>query len=244
MRNIKLVISYDGTCYHGWQCQPDLITVQETLIKAVERIVNHKIKLYGGARTDSGVHAMAQVANFHTVSKIETKNLLRGLNSLLPGDIRIKGVYDVEESFHSRYSARSKTYVYTILNRPFDSPFYTRYVWHIPYPLNVPSMNRAIKYIKGEHDFSAFKKKNESYSSHIRCVLRSGVKKRGDFIYVFIEATGFLRYMVRNITGTLVLIGQGRLKEDSISEILASKDRDMAGPTAPARGLFLKEIYY
>ncbi|MCX8109834.1 MAG: tRNA pseudouridine(38-40) synthase TruA [Syntrophorhabdaceae bacterium] len=244
MRNIRLIISYDGTCYHGWQCQPDLITVQETLIRAVERIVNHKVKLYGGARTDSGVHAMAQVANFFTENKIETKNLLRGLNSLLPLDIRIRDVHEVDGSFHARYSAKSKTYVYTILNQPFDSPFYTRYVWHIPYPLDVSSMNRAARLIKGEHDFSAFKKKNEPYGSSIRCVLRSGVKKRGDFIYIFIEATGFLRYMVRNITGTLVLIGAGKLKEDAMAEILASRDRDMAGPTAPAKGLFLKEIYY
>lgn len=244
MRNIKLIISYDGTCYHGWQCQPDLITVEETITKTVEKILNHEIKLYGGARTDSGVHAMGQAANFFTENKIDTKSLLKGLNSLLPRDIKIRSIEEVDEHFHARYSAKSKIYVYTILNQAFDSPFYTRYVWHIPYPLDVVSMNRAIKALKGEHDFSAFKKKNEIYRKNIRNILKAGVKKRGNFIYILIEATGFLRYMVRNITGTLVLIGSGRLDADSMLGILTSKDRDMAGPTAPAKGLFLKEINY
>ncbi|MBP8625155.1 MAG: tRNA pseudouridine(38-40) synthase TruA [Syntrophorhabdales bacterium] len=244
MRNIKLTISYDGTYYHGWQCQPDLITVEETIAGTLKRIVNHTVKLYGGARTDSGVHAMGQVANFFTESKVDKKSLLKGLNSLLPKDIRIRDVDEVEGLFHSRYSAKSKIYVYSILNQPVGSPFYTRYAWHIPYPLDTASMNRAIKLIKGEHDFSAFKKKNEIYKRNTRNILRTGVKKMGNLIYIFIEATGFLRYMVRNITGTLVLIGSGRLGVDSMLDILSSKDRDMAGPTAPAKGLFLKEICY
>ncbi len=244
MRNIKLIISYDGTCYHGWQCQPDLITVEETITRTAEKILNHRVKLYGGARTDSGVHAMGQVAKLFIESKIDKKSLLKGLNSLLPRDIRITSIEEVDEHFHARYSAKSKIYVYTILNQEFESPFYSRYVWHIPYPLDVVSMNRAVKFLKGEHDFSSFKKKNEIYKKNIRNILKAGVKKRGNFIYIFIEATGFLRYMVRNITGTLALIGSKRLDIDSMSEILVSKDRDMAGPTAPARGLFLKEIIY
>ncbi|MCX7965564.1 MAG: tRNA pseudouridine(38-40) synthase TruA [Syntrophorhabdaceae bacterium] len=244
MRNIKLTLSYDGTNYHGWQCQPDRITVQETLKKAIEKIVNHEVKVYGGARTDSGVHAMGQVANFFTEKTIDVSSLKKGLNSLLPIDIRIIDALDIDIGFHSRYSAKSKTYVYTILNTPFDSPFFHRFSWHVPYYLDTEAMNRAIKYIVGIHDFSAFKKKNEIYRSNVREVLRAGVKRRKDFIYIVIEATGFLRFMVRTITGTLILIGAGKIKEDAIKEIIESKDRDMAGQTAPARGLFLKEITY
>lgn len=244
MRNIALLISYDGTDYHGWQCQPNLITVEEVLRQKVERIVNHSVKLYGGARTDSGVHAYGQVANFHTGNRIDINNLLKGLNSILPKDIRVISAEVVEDSFHARYSAKSKTYFYTILNQPFDSPFYSRYIWHIPYSINVTSMDRAIKIIKGVHDFSAFKKKNEVYHSNIREVLRAGVKKRGAFIYIVIEATGFLRFMVRNIVGTLMLIGTGRIEEKALMDILLSCEREKAGPTAPAKGLFLKQIKY
>jgi len=244
MRNIKLTISYDGTNYHGWQYQPDRKTIQETLKKALERILNHEVKVYGGARTDSGVHAMGQVANFFTEKTIDILSLKKGLNSLLPNDIRVLDAIEVDNEFHARYSSKSKTYVYTILNTPFDSPFFHRYTWHVPYYLDVQMMHRAIKEITGIHDFSAFKKKNEIYKSNIREVLRAGVKRRKHFIYILIEATGFLRYMVRNITGTLILIGKGKINKNAMKDILESKNRDMAGQTAPARGLFLKEIVY
>ncbi len=244
MRNILLIVSYDGTNYHGWQCQPDLITIQQTLQERIEKIVNHRIKLFAGARTDSGVHAYGQTVNFFTNNAIELKGLVKGLNSLLPPDIRIMRVYEASEDFHSRYSAKSKIYVYSILNSTGSSPFYARYVWHIPYALNVPLMDRTIKGITGVHDFSAFKKKDALNKSPIREVLKAGVKKRGDFIYVVIEGTGFLRYMVRNIVGTLVLVGSGKLIENNFREILESKDRENAGPTAPAKGLFLRRIKY
>ncbi|HPU29841.1 MAG TPA: tRNA pseudouridine(38-40) synthase TruA [Syntrophorhabdaceae bacterium] len=244
MRNIKLTISYDGTNYHGWQCQPDRKTIQETIKKAIERIVNHEVKVFGGARTDSGVHAMGQVANFFTEKTIDLLSLKKGLNSLLPKDIRVLDAKDVDNDFHARYSAKSKTYVYIILNTPFDSPFFHYYTWHVPYYLDTEIMHKAIKEIVGVHDFSAFKKKNEIYKSNIREVLRAGVKRRKDFIYILIEATGFLRYMVRNITGTLILIGKGKINANAMKDILESKNRDMAGQTAPAKGLFLKKIVY
>ncbi|MCX5814451.1 MAG: tRNA pseudouridine(38-40) synthase TruA [Proteobacteria bacterium] len=244
MQNISLIVSYDGTNYHGWQCQPDLITIQQTLQERIEKIVNHHIKLFAGARTDSGVHAYGQTVNFFTNSVIELKGLIRGLNSLLPPDIRISDARKADEDFHSRYSARSKIYTYSILNSSCSSPFYTRYVWHIPYALNVLSMHRTIKRITGAHDFSAFKKKNTFYQNPIREVLQAGVKKRGDLIYVVIEGTGFLRYMVRNIVGTLMLVGSGKLTENDFRAILESKDREKAGPTAPAKGLFLRRIKY
>ncbi len=244
MRNIALVVSYDGTAYHGWQCQPDLKTAQQVLQEKIENIVNHGIKIYGGARTDSGVHAFGQTVNFFTESSIDLRGLTRGLNSLLPDDIRIMNAREVDENFHARYSAKSKIYVYSILNAPFNSPFYSRYVWHIPFELDVSGMNDAIRLIVGEHDFSAFKKKNELYRSVVREVLKSGVKRKGDFVYVIVEATGFLRYMVRNIVGTLVLVGSGKINEEDFKTVLESKDREKAGPTAPARGLFLRKIKY
>jgi tRNA pseudouridine38-40 synthase len=244
MRNISLIVSYDGTNYHGWQCQPELITVQQALQERIEKIVNHRIKLFAGARTDSGVHAYGQTVNFLTGSNIDLNGLTRGLNSLLPPDIRISCAGEADRNFHSRYSAKSKIYIYSILNSTYNTPFYTRYVWHIPYTLNVLSMNRTVKLITGAHDFSAFKKKDTLYQNPVREVLQAGVKKRGNLIYVVIEGTGFLRYMVRNIVGTLTLVGSGKLTENDFSAILESKDREKAGPTAPAKGLFLRRIRY
>ncbi len=244
MRNILLLVSYDGTMYHGWQCQPNGITIQETLHKAVEKITNRHVKLIGGARTDAGVHAQGQGVNFTTESLIDLRSLAKGLNSLLPLDIRVHSVSEVPEGFHARYSAKSKTYVYCILTAPYNSPFHGRYAWHYPYGLDVPFMDGAIKLIVGEHDFSAFKKKDEVYRSAVRKILRARVRRRKDFIYIVLEATGFLRYMVRNIVGTLVLVGSGKITKDRFQEILESRDRQKAGPTAPAKGLFLREIQY
>lgn len=244
MRNIALVVSYDGTAYHGWQRQPDRITIQEVLEDRIRKIVNHNIKIYAGGRTDSGVHAYGQVINFFTESAILPTSLKRGLNSLLPADIRVVEASDIHDKFHARYSAKSKIYVYTILNQPHNSPFHARYVWHIPWEVDVAPMKTAAGIIMGSHDFSSFKKKEVVYKSHIRDVFQSAVKRQGNFIYIIVEATGFLRYMVRNIVGTLILVGSGRLSPHFFREILECKDRDKAGPTAPAKGLFLRKIKY
>jgi tRNA pseudouridine38-40 synthase len=244
MRNIALIVSYDGTSYHGWQCQPNQVTVQESITRATERILDHPVKIYAGGRTDSGVHAMGQVINFFTPKEIALRNLLRGLNALLPGDIRVRDAWEAPPDFHSRYSARSKTYVYMILGTPHNSPFLGRYVWHIPFALNLRAMAETTPLIRGPHDFSAFKKKDEVYRSTIREVLRAGVKKRGDLVYILIQATGFLRYMVRNIVGTLVLVGEGKLDKNGFRDIMESGMRENAGPTAPPRGLFLWKIQY
>jgi tRNA pseudouridine38-40 synthase len=187
---------------------------------------------------------MGQVVNFFSEKSIELKNLVRGLNSMLPVDIRVMNAFEADPLFHARYSVKSKTYVYCILNAPYHSPFYARYSWHIPFKLDVPLMHETIKFIVGKYDFSAFKKKDEVYRSPVREVLRAGVKRKGEFVYVVVEATGFLRYMVRNIVGTLVPVGSGKLTKDHFKEIMESKDRVKAGPTAPPHGLFLRRIKY
>jgi tRNA pseudouridine38-40 synthase len=243
-RNISLVLEYDGTNYHGWQCQPGAITLQEVVQRAVERILDHPVKMYAAGRTDTGVHAFGQVINFRTEKTIDTASLMKGLNSLLPGDIRVKNAGEVAESFHARYSAKSKSYVYCITTTHYHSPFYVRYSWHIPYAVSSSLMNESIKEIIGVHDFSSFKKKNEMYKKHEREVLRAEVRRRGDFIYIFIEATGFLRYMVRNIVGTLALVGEGKISKGDFTAIFRSRDRVNAGPTAPPQGLFLRKIKY
>ena len=244
MRNISLRVSYDGTAYHGWQCQPGLTTVQETLCNAARRITDRPVKLIAGARTDAGVHAEGQVANFTSESGIELTGLTRGINSLLPSDIRVVGARVAPEEFHSRFSAKSKTYIYRILNAACDSPFYGRYSWHIPYELDVRSMDDAVRQVLGTHDFASFKKKNEVYGSTVREVLRAGAARRGEFIYVVLEGTGFLRYMVRNIVGTAILAATGKLSKEGFREVIDARDREAAGPTAPAKGLVLREIIY
>lgn len=243
-RNIRLTLAYDGTNYHGWQTQPKEVSVEETLTRAVETILDHEVKIYAGGRTDAGVHAIGQVVNFFTEKGIDNRDLIRGLNSLLPQDIRVRDGGDAPEAFHARYSAKTKTYVYCILNQPHNSPFLSRYVLHVPQSLDAASMKVAARLILGGHDFSAFKKKDEVYKNPVREVTRAGVARKGSVLFVIVEATGFLRYMVRNIVGTLLLVGRQRIDSDAFGRILASREREQAGPTAPPHGLFLREIQY
>jgi tRNA pseudouridine38-40 synthase len=244
VRNLSLILAYDGTNYHGWQCQPDVVTIEETVRGAVQKILDHETKVYAGARTDSGVHALGQVVNFRTEKGIGHSNLIKGLNSLLPADIRVMGASDVDEDFHARYSARSKTYVYCILNDVLNSPFLSRYVLHWPWSLDIPAMNEALKWILGEHDFSAFKKKDEPYRNTVRELKRARFVKKGKMIYFVVEGTGFLRYMVRTIVGTAFLAGQGKISSFEFKEVLESGERERAGQTMPPQGLFLKKIRY
>jgi tRNA pseudouridine38-40 synthase len=243
-RNISLVVEYDGTNYHGWQCQPKGVTVEETLKGAIERILDHPVKMYSAGRTDAGVHALGQVVNFVTEKRIDLTSLVRGLNSMLPDDIRVGSAMERDLSFHARYSAKSKIYVYTIHNAPRHSPFSVRYSWHVPYGLDSALMNRCVRSLVGRHDFASFKKKKEPYRSCEREILTAGVKRRGSFVHIVIEATGFLRYMVRNIVGTLVLLGEGKIAPEEFGRIVEARDRDRAGPTAPPQGLLLRRIKY
>jgi tRNA pseudouridine38-40 synthase len=243
-RNICLIVEYEGTNYHGWQCQPNGTTIEEVLKLAIEKIVNHPVKLYSAGRTDAGVHAFGQVVNFLTVKTIPLFNIERGVNSSLPEDIRVRSAREEKPSFHARYSAKSKTYIYTIYNAPRFSPFLVRYSWHYPYPLDTALMNDTIRTVVGMHDFSSFKKKKEPYRTCDREVLRARVFRKGHIVHIIIEATGFLRYMVRNIVGTLVLVGTGKMTTDEFRATIEARDRERAGPTAPPQGLFLRRVTY
>jgi len=245
MRNIKITIQFDGTNYHGWQTQARDITVQKTIKDALEIILNHEVKLHGSGRTDAGVHAVAQVANFTTDSGIKNTALVRGLNRLLPDDILIKDVENVPLDFHSRYSAESRTYRYFIWNTPQRSPFLLKYSWHVRKPLNVELMQKAAELLTGTHDFSSFRGSDPQEVNTERHVMAARFEWQTERLLVFqIQANAFLKRMVRNIIGTLADVGKGKTGYMEIKEIIAKRNRIFAGPAAPAKGLFLMKIKY
>lgn len=245
MRNIKLLIEYDGTNYQGWQVQPKGPTIQGILEEKLGLLTGRPVQLFGSGRTDSGVHALGQVAHFKTQSRMDIPTIQRALNSLLPPDIVIQKVEEVDEGFHARKHSKSKIYEYRILNQNLRSAFHRGYVWHIPQKLNLTEMKRATQSLVGEHDFSAFRTVGSPTRTTVRRVFRAEWRRGRDGLLRFeIEANGFLKQMVRSIIGTLVEIGKGKMKAAEIRMILNSKDRKEAGPTAPAQGLFLKEVKY
>ncbi|HMK50972.1 MAG TPA: tRNA pseudouridine(38-40) synthase TruA [Thermodesulfobacteriota bacterium] len=245
MRNIKLLIEYDGTNYQGWQVQPRGPTIQGTLEEKLRLLTREPIQVFGSGRTDSGVHALAQVAHFKTQSQMNIGSIQRALNSLLPPDIVIQKIEEVDEGFHARRHSKSKVYEYRILNRSLRSAFHLGYVWHIPQKLDLMEMKKATTHLIGEHDFSAFRTVGSPTRTTVRRVIRAEWKRGRDGLVRFeIEANGFLKQMVRSIIGTLVEIGKGKLDAAEFRKILDSKDRKKAGPTAPAQGLFLKEVKY
>lgn len=250
MRNIKLVLSYDGTEFSGWQVQPDSATIQGTLASAIGRITGEKVLPQGSGRTDAGVHALAQVATLVTDSPIPTENVVKALNDILPASIRVLEASEAPPEFHARKSARAKTYRYRIYRGAICPPFLVRYVWHYPYPLDEPGMQRAAELIVGEHDFTSFAAVDtergceEETTSNVRQIFESRWEKAGDeFIYT-VGGNGFLHHMVRNLVGTFVLVGKGTLRPHDVTRILQSKNRSQAGATAPARGLFLVRVEY
>ncbi len=245
MRNIKLLIEYDGTNYLGWQVQPKGSTIQGILQDKLGLLTGEPIRLFGSGRTDSGVHAFGQVAHFKTRSQMDIRTIQRALNSILPPDIVIRKVEEVDEDFHARRHSKSKIYEYRILNRDLRSAFHRKYAWYISQKLNFTEMKRATQSLIGEHDFSAFRSVGSPTRTTVRRVIRAEWKRgREGFIRFEIEANGFLKQMVRAIVGTLVEVGKDKMNSAEFQKILESKDRRKAGPTAPARGLFLKEVKY
>jgi len=245
MRNIKLTLQFDGTDYHGWQIQKADRTIQKTVQDAVSTIVDSEVKLHGSGRTDAGVHALGQVANFKTASRIDTDTLKKGLNSLLPDDIVIVDAQEADLEFHSRFSAKSRVYWYFIWTAPVASPFYSRYAWHIFHPLDVAQMRAAAQSLLGVHDFSSFQGADREAVNPVREVTRIRFKKAGRHLLLFeVQALSFLKHMVRNIIGTLADVGRGKQPPAWIHDVLMEKNRIFAGVTAPPQGLFLKEVRY
>lgn len=244
MKNFKLTIEYDGKAYHGWQVQKKERTIQGEIQKALELMTRQKIVLNASGRTDAGVHALAQTANFRCDTKLTPENFQKALNSLLDDDIVILDCKQVPETFHARFDAKGKTYKYRILNRSLPSAI-DRKLWYIRSPLNIENMNRAAGYIIGTHDFKAFEGTGSPREHTTRTVTKAKFLKLGQgFIEFYIRGNGFLRYMVRNIVGTLVDVGLGKITPDDFQQVLMSKDRKKAGITAPAQGLFLVCVEY
>jgi tRNA pseudouridine38-40 synthase len=254
MTNIRLVLAYDGTDFHGWQRQPQALTIQEVLESALARITGERVKLNGSGRTDAGVHAAGQVANFETACPIPCPSLAKALNDILPAAIRVRKAEEVAATFHARYGAKSKTYRYRILQGPICPPFLARYVYHHPYPLDFRKMAMAGRRLEGEHDFTSFagadppdKGQNKMQGgANIRQVFESRIAVRWELSLVVYEirGSGFLHHMVRNIVGTLLEVGNGKLPPENIPAILEARNRSKAGATAPARGLCLVRVDY
>lgn len=242
MQNYKLTLSYDGTDFFGWQKQAEGRTVQGVLEECLGKIIQKKITVIGASRTDSGVHAQGQVANFKAILGIEDDQLLRALNSLLPEDVRVTSLKKADKNFHARKMAKSKVYQYRIFNSPHISPFLLRYVFHWVSSLDLGSMRKAASLFVREADFTPF----SSYRlpNSVRKVMRSEVEKKGDEIVYTVEAGGFLRYMVRTMVGTLLEVGKGKIPPEKIEDIFREKKRSLASPTAPAKGLCLVEVSY
>ncbi len=245
MRNIKLTIAYDGTRYCGWQFQKNGASIQETIENALAKITDEKIHITGSGRTDAGVHAKAQIANFKTRSKVPLKKLQMALNSNLPDDIVILHVEEMSQKFDAQRSARSKLYCYTIVNSNFMDPFMRKYAAKCFYKLDLKKMRAAARALTGRHDFKSFQTNDGMGEKNtIRTIKRLAIEKNENIVYIYIEADGFLYNMVRNIVGTLVEIGRGKFSAECIKNILSKKNRRLCGPTMPARGLCLLKVNY
>ncbi|TJX67799.1 tRNA pseudouridine(38-40) synthase TruA [Soehngenia saccharolytica] len=245
MRNIKMVLEYDGSKYQGWQKLGNTEnTIQEKIEKTIKMIINEDITLIGSGRTDAGVHAKGQVANFKTNSEIELNDFLYYLNVYLPKDIRVKDMREASERFHARYNVKKKYYVYYVYNDTFQSPFYRKYSYHVPEKLNVENMNEASKLLIGTHDFRAFTSVKSKKKSTIKTIESIKINNSTPIISIEYTADGFLYNMVRILTGTLIEIGKGARDINSIYSLFDSKNRADAGFTAPAHGLFLEKVIY
>ena len=231
MRNLKLILSYDGSEFAGWQVQPDAVTVQGTLASAIGRITGEKVLPQGSGRTDAGVHALAQVVTFVTESSVPTANFVKALNDILPASVRVLEVQEAAADFHARHSARGKIYRYRIYRAAICPPFLARYVWHYPYPLGEEAMGLAAALVEGEHDFTSFaaadpeRGRDGAPVSNLRHILSSSWERQGDEFVYTVRGSGFLHHMVRNLVGTFILVGKGTLQAEDVTRILEARNR-------------------
>jgi tRNA pseudouridine38-40 synthase len=254
MRNLKIVLAYDGSEFSGWQVQPDAATIQGTLASAIGRVTGEKVLPQGSGRTDAGVHALAQVASFVTESPIPARNLVKALNDMLPPSVRVIEAAEAPLEFHARKSAHAKTYRYRIFREAICPPFLARHVWHYPYSLEEDAMRQAAGFVIGEIDFTSFAavdsergRENETISdvrSNVRRIFTSTWERAAEELVYTVRGSGFLHHMVRNLVGTFVLVGKGTLKPEDVTGILAARNRSAAGATAPATGLYLVSVEY
>jgi len=247
MRNVKMVVAYDGTNYHGFQEQrgTGLLTVQEVLERCLSRLAGREMKVVGAARTDAGVHARGQVVNFDAEGwRIPAARIPLALNGVLPEDVAAVSAQDVPPDFHARFSALAKTYRYTILNARTPSPFRRLYSHFEPRPLNLQAMAAAAQYLRGRHDFAAFQAAGAGTKTTVRTIFQAAVERSGELVFFTFRGDGFLYNMVRIIVGTLLEVGLGKRSPEEIKAILEAGDRTRAGPTVPARGLCLLNVEY
>lgn len=244
MRNIKLTIEYDGTSYGGWQKQKNNRTIQQCIEEAIKLLTGEEVELIGSSRTDAGVHAKGMVANFITNSKIPADKFREAINTKLPDDIGIIKSEEVDKNFHSRYDSKGKTYCYTLVNRYEKICIGRNYVYQVRDELNYDLMKEAAKYFLGKHDFKAFKTNGSSVKTSVRTISGLELELKDDVIKIFVSADGFLYNMVRIIVGTLIEVGKGKIKPESIERIIKNGDRSKAGPCVPPNGLVLEKVFY
>jgi tRNA pseudouridine38-40 synthase len=244
MPNLKLLLEYDGTRFHGWQRQPNRRTVQGVVQDTIRRISRERVNLIGAARTDAGVHALGQTAHFKTSSRMTEPNWRRALNSLLPDDVAVRAVETAPDDFHARYSARSKQYRYRLLNRPDPAPIQRRTAWVVYPPLNLSAMQKAAEPLIGRHDFVSFASGPLEVKTSLCHLTRLEITAVGERLELIVEADRFLHHMVRAVVGTLVEVGLGKRDGDEIPRILEARDRRRAGRNAPPQGLCLMKVIY
>jgi tRNA pseudouridine38-40 synthase len=245
MRNLKLTLSYDGTDFNGWQTQAGRRTVQETLEQAIAELTGEaRVRVNASGRTDSGVHAVGQVANFYSTTTYSPEVLLRAVNARLPTDLIVREAADMPQAFDANRDAKRKLYRYVLHDGPVPDIFLRRYSCHVRHRLDVAAMRRAAQPLLGRHDFHSFETDWPNRLSSVRAITHLAVNRLGDWIWLDVEADGFLYNMVRAIAGTLINVGRGHWPESHVAEILHAEDRTQAGPTAPAQGLFLMRVTY
>ncbi len=244
MKNIKLIIEYEGSNYSGWQRQDDVNTIQEEIEKALEKTIKEKIKIIGSGRTDKKVHALGQVANFITTARMPGERYKHALKEYLPEDITIIDSQEVSLDFHSRFDAKKKIYKYIVYNGKLPRALYKRFSYHCPYDLDIEAMRLASKYLIGSHDFESFKPTESVTHTTIKTIYSIDINKKEDIVEFTIEGKSFLHNMVRIIVGTLLYVGRGKIPKEELPLIMGAKSREKAGPTVPPQGLYLKKVFY